>query len=481
MTIEIHGFCEERFLPMKEAFAASFDAGLELGASLALTHQGKPVVDLWAGWMDPERTHPWQRDTIVNVMSTTKIPMAIAAMRLVDRGLIDLDAPIARYWPEFAQGGKERVTVRDAFCHCAGVPAFDPPVGFEVYRNWPSATAALAATPHWFGGERRIMYHAHTYGFLLGELVRRVDGRRPAQFFREEIAAPCGIDFQMGLSDRSDMARVAHVAWPPQRGERPPGTVLARWSASLSAASAQWDLMSWEGLSAEVPAGVGLGNARSVAGIATLLATGGTLDGARYLSPEIVREAATEQAYDQCPIFGWIRFGPGAGAGHAAVSGAQLDGNALGRHRRQHDHRRSRGQRRPRLYAQQLAGRAGRWRRSPGEPDLPYTARPARDALTPARRRTKRRPCGARRTYLRMSALGRKQTLAIRPRADHRADCRPRRLRSTEHLDDRAVRDIALAALADCVGQRGGQLREVGDLGLHVEKMLRGDGLHLRA
>jgi CubicO group peptidase (beta-lactamase class C family) len=311
MVTHIHGFCDERFRPLKEAFRANFDAGLEVGASLAVTQHGKPVVDLWAGWMDAERTKPWQADTIVHVMSTTKVPMAIAAMRLVDRGLIDLDAPIARYWPEFAEGGKEGVTVRDAFCHCGGVPGFDPPVNFDVHRDWSKAIARLAATPHWFGGERQIMYHAHTYGFLLGEIVRRVDGRGPARFFREEIAEPAGIDFQMGLSDRADMQRVAHVAWPRPQGAAPPaGSVLARWIASLGAATG-WDLMSWEGLSAEVPASVGLGNARSLARLASILADAGRLDDARYLSPEVVREAASEQAFGECPFFGWIRFGLG--------------------------------------------------------------------------------------------------------------------------------------------------------------------------
>src|SRR3984957_16597234 len=127
MTDEIHGFCEDRFAPLKDAFIGNFEAGRELGASLAVTWQGRMVVDLWGGWADPQRTMPWRKDTVVHVASTTKTPLIISALMLVDRGLIDLDAPVARYWPEFGQGGKQAVTVRDAFTHQAGVPGLPRP------------------------------------------------------------------------------------------------------------------------------------------------------------------------------------------------------------------------------------------------------------------------------------------------------------------------------------------------------------------
>jgi CubicO group peptidase (beta-lactamase class C family) len=128
MTVEVHGFCEERFLPLREAFAANFADGNEVGASFAATLQGEPVVDLWAGHADFARTRPWERDTTVLLMSTMKIPLILSFLMLVDRGQIALDATVATYWPEFAAGGKDRVTVREAMTHRAGVPGFEPPV-----------------------------------------------------------------------------------------------------------------------------------------------------------------------------------------------------------------------------------------------------------------------------------------------------------------------------------------------------------------
>jgi CubicO group peptidase (beta-lactamase class C family) len=311
MTAPISGFCEDRFAPLKDAFSAHFDQGLELGASLAVTHREKLVVDLWGGWADPARTRPWERDTIVPVASTTKIMIIIAALMLVDRGLIELDAPIARYWPEFAQGGKVGVTVRDAFTHQAGVPGFEPPAPYEAMYDWAGITARLAAQPHWFDGRRRVIYHGLTYGFPLGELIRRVDGRAPSRFFREEIADKTGADFQMGLTSKSDLPRVADILFPTAPPSPPAaGSLLARLLASWSRPVAP---TSWEYRSAVVPAAVGFGNGRSIARVCAILAMGGELDGERYMSGAMVEEAATEQAYGECPYLGWVKLGLGFG------------------------------------------------------------------------------------------------------------------------------------------------------------------------
>jgi CubicO group peptidase (beta-lactamase class C family) len=215
MSIEVHGFCDERFAPMRTAFVTNFEKDLEVGASLAMTYRGRTVLDLWAGYADLERTRPWQEDTIAVVASTTKIPMVVALLMVIDRGLIELDQTVAHYWPEFAQGGKGAVTVRDVLTHQAGVPGLDPPSTFEVLCDWSAVTARIAAEPLWFGGQRRVCYHSHTFGLLAGELVRRVDGRRPRQFIREEIAERIGADFQVGLGDKADMGRVAEARWPP--------------------------------------------------------------------------------------------------------------------------------------------------------------------------------------------------------------------------------------------------------------------------
>ena len=310
MTVEIHGFCDSRFKPLEDAFRANFDAGLELGASLGVTWRGRSVVDLWAGWADPERTRPWAKDTIVPVASTTKVMTTIAALMLVDRGLLDLDAPVARYWPAFAQGGKEAVTVRDAFTHQAGVPGLEPAATDDVVHDWDAITTRIAAEPHWFGGRRQVIYHLMTFGFLLGELIRRVDGRRPAQFFREEIADKAGVDFQIGLRSRADLTRLATITPLPMGAPPPAGSLLERL---LLANGPPPPLDSWKALSAEVPAGAGLGNGRSIARGGAILAMGGELDGVRYLSAATVREAGTAQVYGECPYLGWLKCGLGFG------------------------------------------------------------------------------------------------------------------------------------------------------------------------
>jgi CubicO group peptidase (beta-lactamase class C family) len=307
--MEIHGFCEERFQPLKDSFRANFDAGLELGASLALTHRGKMVVDIWGGYTDRNETRPWQKDTIVNVFSATKIMATISALMLVDRGLIDLDAPIARYWPEFSQRGKAAITVRDAFTHQAGVPGFDLPVSFEALHDWDGITAHIAAGPHWFDGRKVLIYHPVTFGFLLGELIRRVDGRKPAQFFREEIASKVGADFQIGLSSKSDVSRVAELRFPADPLPLPKGSLTEKVFTSVGPG----DWTSWERLSADIPAASGIGNGRSIAQVCAIVALGGEYKGTRYLSKKMTELAAEEQVYDQDPAFGWLRMGLGFG------------------------------------------------------------------------------------------------------------------------------------------------------------------------
>jgi CubicO group peptidase (beta-lactamase class C family) len=272
------------------------------------------VVDVWAGWADSEQTRPWEKDTIVHVASTTKIMVAISALILVDRDLLNLDVPIARYWPEFAQGDKAEVTVRDAFTHQAGVPGFEPRVPFEALYDWEGITARLAAEPHWFGGRRQIVYHMFTYGFVLGELIRRVDGRGPARFFREEIAAKAGADFQIGLTSRADLSRLAGIrppSVPPVPQDAAAGSLLGRLLQGNSPPPI--GPRSWESLCAEVPAGNGFGNGRSIARVCAILAMRGELDGVHYMSPATVEEAATEQAYDVCPYLGGVKFGLGFG------------------------------------------------------------------------------------------------------------------------------------------------------------------------
>lgn len=307
MNIKIHGDCDERFLPLREAFAANFADGLEIGASLAATWRGRLVVDLWAGFRDPARTLPWEENTIVNVTSTTKVMAVISLLMLVDRGQIALDERVACYWPEFGQGGKAEVTVRDALTHRAGVPGFEPPATAAMALDWDAITTRLAAEPHWFAGKRRLCYHTLTYGYLLGELIRRVDGRLPSQFFREEIAEKIGADFQLKLLSATDRPRIAKLGLPEDTDAED------AFMAKLLQAIDWADTSNLHRLMAENPGVNGFGNGRSIARVCAIIANGGILGGVRFLSEDMIAEAGREQAYEHCPYTGWLRIGLGLG------------------------------------------------------------------------------------------------------------------------------------------------------------------------
>jgi CubicO group peptidase (beta-lactamase class C family) len=303
---EIQGVCDERFLPLKDAFAQNFEDGLELGASVAATWRGKLVVDLLAGWADPAKTRVWESTTVVPVSSTSKIMVTLCLLMLVDRGLIELDAPIARYWLEFGQGGKALVTVRDLFTHQAGVPGFTPPVQASLFLDWDASVARVAAEPHWFEGQRRVVYHAATYGLIAGELIRRVGGRLPWIFFREEVARPADLDFYFGASEVPDADRIASVArsFVPQ----PPATgLLGRLNESVT-----WVEGLRPGQLLNI-SGNGYTNARSIARACAIFAGGGAFEGKRYLSRELVEEARREQVVGECPHLGRTRLGLGFG------------------------------------------------------------------------------------------------------------------------------------------------------------------------
>src|SRR5262245_28544857 len=211
------GTCSARFEPLRELFAAKLESGEDLGASLAVNIDGEMVVDLWGGWADEARTVPWGENTIANVFSTTKTMTALAALVLVDRDELDLDATVARYWPEFAARGKDRIKVRHLLSHTSGVSGWEQPITLEDVYDWEKSTALLAAQAPWWEPGTASGYHMLTYGHLIGEVIRRITGQRLGQFFAAEIAGPLGADFHIGLAP-SEFPRVANVVpWPPQR------------------------------------------------------------------------------------------------------------------------------------------------------------------------------------------------------------------------------------------------------------------------
>ena len=308
---DIQGSYDDLFTAVPNRLAELLDAG-DTGGSVAVFVDGEPVVDVWGGFADAERTVPWERDTIVNVFSVTKTMTALCALVLADRGELDLDAPVARYWPEFAAAGKERVLVRHLLSHTAGLPDWDGPVE-EIY-DWPSATARLVAqAPQWEPGSAA-GYHSLTQGFLVGEVVWRVSGRSVGEFFADEIAGPLGADFHIGLAAEHDR-RVALTVPPPERDEEYTASAPGRGSTPAPGTAMRvrdGNSVAWR--RAQIPAASGFGNARSVALVQSAMACGGTLRGVRLLSQAGCERAWEEQFSGDDRVLGMpVRWGLGYG------------------------------------------------------------------------------------------------------------------------------------------------------------------------
>ena len=200
--IEIKGLCKPQFKAVKEAFTRNFEEDMEVGASFAVMINGEYVIDIWGGYKDKEKTQPWEKNTICNVYSTTKVPTVLCTMMCVDRGLLDLDEKVMTYWPEFAQNGKENILVRNIFSHTSGLAGIEETIPRTAYYDWDKMINLLAAQKPWWELGTKSGYHSTTHGYLLGELVRRVTGKTLGTFFREEIAEPLKLDFHIGLSEK---------------------------------------------------------------------------------------------------------------------------------------------------------------------------------------------------------------------------------------------------------------------------------------
>jgi CubicO group peptidase (beta-lactamase class C family) len=303
--IDIHGHCDPRFAAVAQVFEENFRLRDEVGAAVAVTWNNEPVVDLWAGSADQGRTIPWQRDTIANVYSTTKGIVAMCAHRLVDEGRLDLDAPVARYWPEFAQRGKERIPVRWLLSHRCGLPAVRRLLPEEALYDWQAMTAALAEEEPWWAPGEKHGYEAVTFGWLVGEVVRRITGKSPGTYFREEIAEPLGVDFHIGLPD-VEHGRVAEMSLLPPAGPGEDGAQLASVilgdpegisaRAFINPPSMVLGVNYAEWRRAEIPGANGHGSARALARLYGALASNGEVDGVRVLSPEGVERCRSEQS-----------------------------------------------------------------------------------------------------------------------------------------------------------------------------------------
>ncbi|SOE78008.1 CubicO group peptidase, beta-lactamase class C family [Streptomyces sp. OV198] len=286
----VDGHCDARFAAVRTAFEENFRDRDELGAAVTVTLDGETVVDLWGGWADAARTRPWERETLVNVWSTSKGPTSLCAHILADRGLLDFDAPVAAYWPEFAAAGKESVLVRHLLSHRAGLAGLREPHDLAQLCDWELTVERLAAQESWWEPGTRSGYHALTFGHLVGEVVRRVSGLRPGAFLEREVTGPLGIDFTIGLPEK-EAERAAELVHPRVASSSEQAAIFAQLAPAAVAALAnplvgatEANTAQWR--AAEIPAANGHGTARAVAALYGIFAGRGAYGSRQVLSPE---------------------------------------------------------------------------------------------------------------------------------------------------------------------------------------------------
>jgi CubicO group peptidase (beta-lactamase class C family) len=315
--MEIEGTCDQRFEAVRELFAAGFASGEDVGAGVALMLDGELVVDLWGGWRDEARTERWARDTIVNVWSSTKTMVGLAALVLASTGDLDLDAPVARYWPEFAANGKRDVLVRHLLSHTSGVSGWAQPVTVEDLYDWDRSTAMLARQEPWWQPGTASGYHMIDFGHLTGEVIRRITGLRLGEFLAAHVTGPLGADFHVGLP-ASEHGRVAPVIPPPD-----PAAGGGR--GAIERDSVRWKTVTGPALTADVAnteawrladigGGNGHGNARSVALVQSVLSCGGPGGAHRLVRDDIAARVFDVQA-DGVDLVVGVPFRLGIGYG----------------------------------------------------------------------------------------------------------------------------------------------------------------------
>ncbi|MEV6069373.1 serine hydrolase domain-containing protein [Nocardia sp. NPDC052001] len=315
----VAGFCADEFADVRTAFTEQVESGAELGASLCVTVEGDTVVDLWGGYADPERTRRWGADTLVNAFSVTKTMTALSALLLVDQGALDVHEKVARYWPEFAANGKADIEVRHLLSHTSGVSGWEAPIEVPDIYERESSTARLAEQEPWWEPGTVSGYHALNYGHLIGELIRRIDGRTLGKFFADELAGPLGADFHIGgAAQYSD--RIATLV-PPEYPEfdqslLPQDSVMYKTLFQPLLDFEMCGTPEWR--DAEIGGVNGQGNARSVARIQSLISNGGELSGRKYLSEKTIDLIFDEQTDGvDLAILLPLRFGIGYGLPHA--------------------------------------------------------------------------------------------------------------------------------------------------------------------
>ena len=333
--VEIAGHAPARFAAVKDAFATNFDAGDELGARFTLVEAGEVVVDLWAGHADRARTRPFDDRTLTPIFSTTKAIAALLIARLVDQGRLDYGQTVASVWPEYAAAGKASITVEQLMSHQDGLAGFPDPMEPSLWFDWDAICAKLAAmAPLWPPGTAS-GYHPITFGYLAGEVFRRIDGRRMGAALREDLASPFGLDLWIGLPD-SEFGRVAELQRPKALPDF--GHLNAATRAAFLTPWAQPGGRGGDALRRfDLPSATGHATAEALARLMGALANDGWLDGEGILSPALIAEAARERIRGQDLVLpyemswgaGFMRnetvhpWGPGnAGFGHSGWGGS---------------------------------------------------------------------------------------------------------------------------------------------------------------
>ncbi|TCP51898.1 CubicO group peptidase (beta-lactamase class C family) [Tamaricihabitans halophyticus] len=311
----LHGTADARFDKVRTLMRDNIETGRELGASITVDLHGETIADLWGGHGDAQRTIPWSRDTIVNVWSSTKTVTNLAALMLVDRGMLDVFAPVAKYWPEFAANGKDAIEVRHIMSHTSGVSGWEPPFAVDDMYDWERSTQLLASQAPWWEPGTASGYHANSMGHLVGEVVRRVSGKSLKEFVRTEIAEPLRADFQIGARADDDH-RIAEIIPPRVRAfdlsTLPPNVPMFRTFHGPVSDPTVANTEPWR--RADLGAGNGHGNARALARILSAVSLGGEVDGVKLLSPTTIELIFQEQADGVDLVLGVpLRWGIGYG------------------------------------------------------------------------------------------------------------------------------------------------------------------------
>ncbi|MEV6140432.1 serine hydrolase domain-containing protein [Nocardia sp. NPDC051990] len=322
------GFCADEFAGVRTELAEQIATGAELGAAICVTVDGKPVVDIWGGHHDPERTVPWTENTLVNVFSISKTMTALSALLLVDRGELDVQQKVAHYWPEFAANGKGDIEIRHLLGHTSGVSGWERPIELADIYDTEAASARLATQPPWWEPGTASGYHALNYGHLIGEVIRRITGRTLGQFFAEELAGPLHADFHIGTAPENHH-RIAPLVPPPllqfDMATLDHDSVLVKTFTSPLVDLPEANSATWR--EAEIGAVNGHGNAHSVAAVQSLVACGGELNGRRLLSEKTI-DLIFEQQSDgpDLALLAPLRFGLGYGLPQSQTAPEVPDG-----------------------------------------------------------------------------------------------------------------------------------------------------------